>query len=401
MGPKRSDLIEYPPPASSDDDSEEEGEEVTSYGEEEENEVSSSGEEEDGDYDDGSSQEEDEEPKTQKSLLPRKPETATAFDESDDSGSESDQEPPIVKPIATKPMEESSNVKRIISNPLPSTVKACPAKRPSEPEQEAEEAKRPKKKGGEEETATAAVVEEVKRTGEDAKKQLFQRLFSEDDEIAVLKGMLEYYDKKGVDPCADMNAFYEFVRKMIHADVTKAQLMDKIRRLRKKFENNAGKAKMGEDRTFSKPHEQKAFQLSKAIWGNEGIYGKVEPSCARSNAAKSNGKPKGNEKVLGVLKPQLLSLPEKEVERGELMNVDNKKRCKNLYSLIDKRFVVTGMEEEILKNGLDMIGEQHRPGLEEKWKKLRIAELELFMERCELIMEHAKLMLESYKSENK
>ncbi|KAK8660195.1 hypothetical protein V6N13_051129 [Hibiscus sabdariffa] len=383
MGPKRSDLIENPPPASSSDDDgeeEDEEEEVTSYGEEEENEMSSSGEEEDGDDDDddddddGSSQEEDEEPKTQKSLLPRKPETATASDESD-------QEPPIVKPIATKPMEESSNVKRIISNPLASTVKACPAKRPSEPEQEAEEAKRPKKKGGEEETATAAVAEEVKRTGEDTKKLLFQRLFSEDDEIAVLKGMLEYYDKKGVDPCADMNAFYEFVRKMIQADVTKAQLMDKIRRLRKKFENNAGKAKMGEHRIFSKPHEQKAFQLSRKIWGNEGIYGKVEPSSARSNA-----KPKGNDK---------------DVERGERMNVDNEKRCKNLYSLMDKRLGVAGLEEEVLKNGLDMIDEEHRAVLVGKWKKLRIAELELFLERCDLIKEHAKLMLESYKSENK
>ncbi|KAL4318593.1 hypothetical protein GQ457_18G011160 [Hibiscus cannabinus] len=370
MGPKRSDLIENPPPASSSDDDgeeEDEEEEATSSGEEEEDKVSSSGEEEYGDDDDGSSQEEDEEPKTLKGLLPRKPETATASDESD-------QEPLIIKPIATKPT-------RIISNPLASTVKACPAKRPSEPEQEAEEAKRPKKKGGEEETATAAVAEEVKRTGEDTKKLLFQRLFSEDDEIAVLKGMLEYYDKKGVDPCADMNAFYEFVRKMIQADVTKAHLMDKIRRLRKKFENNAGKSKMGEHWIFSKPHEQKAFQLSRKIWGTEGIYGKIEPSSARSNA-----KPKGNDK---------------EVERGERMNVDNEKRCKNLYSLMDKRLGVAGLEEEVLKNGLDMIGEEHRAVLEGKWKKLRIAKLELFLERCDLIKEHAKLMLESYKSENK
>ncbi|XWS27467.1 hypothetical protein CRYUN_Cryun26dG0117500 [Craigia yunnanensis] len=389
MAPKRSNPIEDPPAASSS---------------EEEDEVTSSDEEEEG----SSEEEEEEEPKTQtttltqKSTHPKKPETATpatAVDESEESGSDSESESdtptPTVKPIATKLMEETSNVKRPRSEFLTSPVKASSAKRPSESDQEAKEAKRPKKKSGEEGSATAAVVEEVKKTREDTKKQLFQRLFSEDDEIAVLKGMLEYFDKKGADPCADMNAFYNFVKKSIHTDVTKAQLMDKIRRLRKKFENNAGKGKMGEDRTFSKPHEQKAFELSKMIWGNDGITGKVE-----SSAAKSNGKTKGNNKALVELKPELLSSPKKKVERGETMEVD-KKGSKSLGSFFYKRFGVAGLEEKVLKNGLDMIGEEKRAALEEKWKKLQIAELELFLQRSELIKEHAKLILEFYKSEDK
>ncbi|XWS16802.1 hypothetical protein CRYUN_Cryun33cG0011500 [Craigia yunnanensis] len=400
MAPKRSNPIEDPPAASSSE------EEVTSSEEEEEEEEGSSGEEE------GSSEEEGEPktettPLTQKIPPPKKPEAATpatAVDESDESGfdseSESDTPTPTVKPIATKPMEETSNVKRPRSKPLTSPVKASSAKRPSESEQEANEAKRPKKKAGEQGTATAVVGEEVKKTGEDAKKQLFQRLFSEDDEIAVLKGMLEYFDKKGADPCADMNAFYDFVKKSIHTDVTKAQLMDKIRRLRKKFQNNAGKGIKGEDRSFSKPHEQKAFELSKMIWGKEGITGKVESSAARSNTAKSNGKAMGNSKAMAVLKPELLSSPEKKAERGEPMEV-NKKGSKSLVSLFYKRFNVACLEEEVLKNGLDMIGEEKRAALEEKWKKLQIAELELFVQRSELIKDHAKLMLEFYKSEDK
>ncbi|MBA0725579.1 hypothetical protein Golax_022155, partial [Gossypium laxum] len=105
--------------------------------------------------------------------------------------------------------------------------------------------------------ATAPVVEEVKRTGEDAKKLLFQRLFSEDDEIALLKGMLDYSAKTGADPHTDMNGFYDFVKKSIHTNVSKVQLMDK-----------------------SKAHEQKAFELSKKIWG---VSGKVESSTAKSN----------------------------------------------------------------------------------------------------------------------
>ena len=386
MAPKRANPIENPPAASSSEE-----EEVTSSEEVEE----------------GSSEEaeDEEEPKTQttpltqKNLTPKKPETATpaiAVDESDESGSDSESESdtptPNIKPIATKPMGETSNIKKPRSKPLASAVKASSAKRPSESEQELKEAKRPKNKAGEEGIATAAVVEEVKKTGEDAKKQLFQRLFSEDDEIAVLKGMLEYSEKKGADPIADMNAFYDFVKKSIHTDVTKAQLMDKIRRLRKKFENNAGKGKKGEDRTFSKPHEQKAFKLSKMIWGEEGISGKVE-----SSAARSNGKAKGNSNALAALKTELPSSPEKKVEPGEPMEVD-KKSSKNLGSLFDKRFGVGGLED-VLKHGLDMIGGENRAALE-KWMKLQVAELELFLQRNELIKEQVKLILEFYKSED-
>ncbi|KAL1118459.1 hypothetical protein V6Z11_D01G036100 [Gossypium hirsutum] len=183
MAPKRSNPIEVPPAASSS----EEDEEVTSSEEEEEG---SSTEEED-----------EEDPKTestpliQKSPPPRKPETATpgvVNDESDESGSDSESESdtatPNVKPLATKPMEESLNAKKPRSNkPLTSPIRASSSKRPGELELDAKEAKRPKKKVGEEGLATTPAVEEVKKTGEDAKKQLFQRLFSEDDEIALLK----------------------------------------------------------------------------------------------------------------------------------------------------------------------------------------------------------------------
>ncbi|XP_022717451.1 probable transcription factor At1g61730 [Durio zibethinus] len=385
MAPKRSNPIENPPAASS--------------SEEEEEEEESSEEEEEG----SSSEEEEEEPKTQNAPLtqkaqpPKKPEAAApsvAVDESDESDSESESESdtpsPNVKPITTKSIEETSHVKKPRSKPLASSVKVSSVKRANESEQEPKEAKRAKKKTGEEGTA-AVVVEEVKKTGEDAKKQLFQRLFSEDDEIAVLKGMLDYSEKNGSDPIADMNTFYDFVKKSIHTDVTKAQLMDKIRRLRKKFENNA-KGKKGEDRTFSKPHEQKAFELSKKIWGKDGITVKVE-----SSSAKLNGKAKGNAKPLTELKGELLFSAVKKVDPMEV----DKKGSKSLGSLFDKRFGVAGLEEEVLKHGLDMIDGETRAALDAKWRKLQIAELELFLQRNELVKEHAKLMLEFYKSEDK
>ncbi|GMJ10012.1 hypothetical protein like AT1G61730 [Hibiscus trionum] len=390
MAPKRSNPIEVPPGATSSDEDE--------FSTDEDGGSSTEGEEE------------EEEPKTQStpsiqtSPPYRKPESATPVpgneeSEDEESGSESEFESdtatPNVKPIATKPMEDMNAKKPRFNKPVSSPVRASSSKRPGEIESDAKEAKRPKKKAGEEVNSSAPAAEEVKKTGEDAKKQLFQRLFSEDDEIALLKGMLDYSAKKGADPCADMNAFYDFVKKSIHTDVTKAQLMDKIRRLKKKFENNAGKGKKGEDRTFSKAHEQNAYELSKKVWGKEGISGKVE-----SSAAKSNGKAKANNKAVIALKAEVHSSPDKKVDAGVPMEVD--KVSKSLScSLFDKRSGVSSLEEEVLKHPLDMVDSEKKAALDAKWKKLQIAELELFIQRTELVKEQAELVLESYKLEDK
>ncbi|KAE8696745.1 oxygen-evolving enhancer protein 3 [Hibiscus syriacus] len=162
--------------------------------------------------------------------------------------------------------------------------------------------------------------------------------------------------------------------------------MDKIRRLKKKFENNAGKGKKGEDRSFSKAHEHNAFELSKKIWGKEGISGKV-----KSSAAKSNGKAKANNKAVVALKAEFHSSPDKKVDIGVPMEVDKVPKS-SVSNLFDKRFCVSGLEEELLKHSLDMVDSERKAILEARWRKLQIAELELFIERNELVKEHAKLV---------
>ncbi|XVF43239.1 hypothetical protein PTKIN_Ptkin02bG0024200 [Pterospermum kingtungense] len=107
-----------------------------------------------------------------------------------------------------------------------------------------------------------------------------QRPFTEDDEITVLKGMLEYSEKK------------------------------------------AAKGKKDEDKAFAKDHEQKAFNLSKMIWGDDGISGKVESLAMKA---------KENNRALSALEAELPSSLMKPTE------VD-KKSSKSLGSLFDKSF---------------------------------------------------------------
>lgn len=50
--------------------------------------------------------------------------------------------------------------------------------------------------------------------------------------------------------------------------LVKAQLFDKLRSLKKKFQNNIlVQGRNGEDPTFAKPHDRKVFDLSQFIFG--------------------------------------------------------------------------------------------------------------------------------------
>lgn len=149
--------------------------------------------------------------------------------------------------------------------------------------------------------------------------------------------MLDYTALRGADPAADVAAFFEFVKKSLHVEVTKAQLVDKMKRLRKKYNNNAGRGKKGKDPTFSKPHEQKTYELSKKIWGSvEAATGTEKAKDINNGKAKAkdnkNGKAKAkdnnnnkNQKgnsLIRSLKEELTESSPVLYKYGEKMEID-------------------------------------------------------------------------------
>ncbi|CAK9135455.1 unnamed protein product [Ilex paraguariensis] len=389
--------------------------------EEEENEGEGSSEEQE-----ESESEEQQQPKpsaptplvTKKPSAPKKPEqpsqtpsklqsSSSSSSSESESESESDIPPeksrkadPNIKPIASKPMDESSKpTKKPRSKPsLPpsSPTSAKPAKRPAG--SVVKESKRAKQKvdsnNGDSEKKISSV------TQDDSKKQLFQRLWSEDDEIVIVKGVIEYMAKKGADPVADMIAFHEFIRKSLHVDVTKTQLSDKVRRLRKKYENNASKEEEGKERNFAKPHEQKLYELSKKIWGGEGN------SVAIENSSKINGTARRNQSQRGKASMATPKVEEKKVndtllsdgqKNVEKMEVEHNEAP--LWSLLSCRGIGDrALEEEIVNSGLELIKGPKKVELEERWKKLHVESVELYLKRAELICEQTKMVLEALKS---
>lgn len=183
------------------------------------------------------------------------------------------------------------------------------------------------------------------------KPPLFKRLFSEEDEIALLKGILKYAAENGVSYNADLSKFYDFIKKSIHFDVTKLQLKDKINKMKQKYKNNEGRILSDEVGS----HEKNVLFLSKQIWGEE-----------------TTEKPE-NHLTTPVLK--------------------------NVGDFFVKNYV-DSMSSLVVEYGLDMVSGETRKALEKECNKVLIAELEVFLKRKELISKLTKLVLKKLKSED-
>ncbi|KAJ6677751.1 hypothetical protein OIU85_008338 [Salix viminalis] len=112
-----------------------------------------------------------------------------------------------------------------------------------------------------------------------------QRLWSDEDEIVMLNGMVEYQSEKGKSPFADNGDFHGFVKESLHVDATISQFLDKIRRLKKKYFTDVDKNEKEIDEIFSKPHDLECVELAKKIWG----AGSIEMG-KKGNLNKKSGK---------------------------------------------------------------------------------------------------------------
>ncbi|KAG2307944.1 hypothetical protein Bca4012_083100 [Brassica carinata] len=291
--------------------------------------ASSSSEEEDEDAVANSSSEEEEE-------------------EEEETDSESEVEPvanPLVKPPAD-------------SNKVETSSKPETKKRSSDTDEG--KAKRVKRVSRDDDKTSTGV--------EETKKNSFQRVWTEEDEVAVLQGIIDFKNETGSSPYDDKNALYDLVKKSVSFDVTKTQFMEKIRALKKKFENSLGRGKKkGRDPSFTKAHDRKVFDLAKLVWGDNGIMA-LESSSA--------GKPK---KVETAVK--------KQEEEHAVMKQE-------FVSIVDlvARF---GVDDLVAKQGWSRLSSEDKERLEEQWKALQLKEFKFYSQKSGFIHEVVTKMAEA------
>ncbi|XP_057796605.1 STOREKEEPER protein-like [Salvia miltiorrhiza] len=198
------------------------------------------------------------------------------------------------------------------------------------------------------------------------------RLWSNEDEIAVLNGMIEFKTAKGFDPNADMGAFHSFIKGKLKVDFSRDQLRTKITRMKKRFLNAL---KKGADPVFSKPHEDTAFVLSKRIWGkSENAKKKVEKDVVDEREAVERERDGEGEDFWS---------------KYPNINASFDTMKANFPSLVAP---VAGMS--LLRERLSLIGNVKAKALDNKWKQLLVEESELSYKILMLMKEQVEMALD-------
>ncbi|KAK7364916.1 hypothetical protein VNO80_13662 [Phaseolus coccineus] len=342
--------------------------------------VSSSGEEDD-------SSEEDEE---QRSTLPASANPpSNPHPKSSSSDSDTDSEPtrakPKPKPKPTDQLQPQNQAQRSSSQVKPVS------KRPTH-KTDPKRAKKKRADAPSSSVANDATEEDGKKSGGQTK--MFQRIWSHEDEVGILKGILEFISRTGQDPYKYADAFHNFIKKSLHVEVSSLQLKEKIRRMKKRFETHMERQMQRKEPRLLKPHDQTLFEFSKKIW-SDWPNGLVEKPKLNGKAAARTPKkesattsvPKAKAKVLSQPSAPLLALPAPgEHDSGDVSLLYRKISC------------FEELDADEMKRGLTLIGESKRKELERRWNMLVHSEMELLANRSLLIGEQIKLVSEALQS---
>lgn len=287
------------------------------------------------------------------------------------SDSESEKSAPVpVKPIRSKPMKVLNKK----PDPKPKRKRAS-VKRTVETEKNG--------KGG---------SKRARVSNGDEKRSGINRLWSEDDEIVILQGMIDYQLANDEDPFSDLEAFFEFVKDSLHVSVSMKQLSDKIRRLKKKYMVNAEK---GDDVVFVKPHEDKSFELSKKIWGGgNGVENGSKVKGGRKKKDKDVGKAVNN----GVNGKDDVVM-EDEIENGvEVEEDDEGLDFKAMYPYLSRAWEsdvnCSQPLKEISVGNFQLMGSQKMRAMEKEWKDMYVKEMQLYVKKLELKAKQATVSLD-------
>ncbi|CAE5960295.1 unnamed protein product [Arabidopsis arenosa] len=250
-----------------------------------------------------------------------------------------------------KPEEDPSTVKRclqLLGDPPTKKRSPQPLENPPTTESSGDDEEMATEEEGKE-SRSSSEEEEQKDPG--TKKNYFQRKWSEDDEIVLLQGMVDFKNDKGKSPYDDMTAFIDTVKNIISFQANQSQFTTKIRRLKDKYLRKRNKG--ADENSFAKAHDLKCFQLSKVIW---------ESTKVKEESLKPN-----EEKVVDWF----------------------------LNSALVGSIASFGVAEEVVKQRWSMVSMKMKKELEEKFKLLKEKEYEYLWLKTRFFHEVNSLIAEA------
>ncbi|CAA7031422.1 unnamed protein product [Microthlaspi erraticum] len=99
------------------------------------------------------------------------------------------------------------------------------------------------------------------------------RIWTEEDEVIILKSFVDYRYKTRYEPKTDWDAFHRFVGGSIAAKVSRVQLASKMRKLKSKFLADVKRINQGKKPHFTRVSDSEAFGYASLIWGEYEAHG--------------------------------------------------------------------------------------------------------------------------------
>ncbi|CAL9754177.1 unnamed protein product [Musa acuminata subsp. burmannicoides] len=256
---------------------------------------------------------------------------------------------------------------------------------------------------------------------EESSRRVFQKLWTDADEIAVLQGFWEFTSRRGTaraDYQHDTGPFYDEIRGRLGFDFSRSQLVEKLRRLKKKYRNTAGRMAADRGFVFRSPHERAAFEIARKIWNPVFAPGPDGQSCDPDGveAPKDGGwdsdhdsgpRPrrrlkKGKETEAVATPSEMITAtanrPDPVVAPPSMPNSEMAEQSmRSCFSpLFDEILRCTG-----IGHGVTVLSARTpAAAVGERWKQQQILELEVYLKRLELVHDHIKSKLEELKSES-
>lgn len=258
-------------------------------------------------------------------------------------------------------------------------------------------------------TNTATTTKETRSKRQQNKYSVavrqYQRIWTKQDEIELLKGYLDYIKQQGRTSTTLQNhvaSFYDQVMPKFSTDFNRNQIVEKLRRLKRKHKMVLDKCKEVQV-SFKSSHEQAIFEISRKIWGNDTDHDVLEVDESRPvpdspdliDDIKMKGEHLDN-----------CEETEKRAHKRARLASDNGDATSSIHGFIEEtmRSCFSPLLKELLDDApvepLDVLPmllstEETR---DEQWLKRRILELEVYLNRLELLQGQIKSRLEDLRS---
>ncbi|XP_047315239.1 probable transcription factor At3g04930 [Impatiens glandulifera] len=249
------------------------------------------------------------------------------------------------------------------------------------------------------ETVTIDEEEKVKPLPILDERRLFQRLWTDEDEIELLQGFLNYSSQRGFvvgnsssssSHHHDTSVFYDQIKSKLQLDFNKNQLVDKLRRLKKKYRNVVSKIGTGKVQTFKSTHDEATFEISRRIWRGDGVqypvgggggFEEEEEEETNLNQTPNNGIDLNSaEKKSSVVG--------RSRKRSRSVNIEENETIPQFHH----------RQHSDPDPGAMKLDSGSSTKMEEKWRNQRILELEVYSKRLELVQDQIKSALVGLRS---